>query len=270
MRSLSALAALSLAVACVPTVESVAVAQAGQVRVAAVCGRPAAISHRGLGAGAPESTLRGFRGVSRLGVNILESDVRFTRDQVPVIMHDATVDRTTSGTGRVADLTYRQVSRLDAGEATRVPRLRGLVALADRRGARLLAELKPRRTTMPQVRAVVRIVRARGMGPSTTIHSRYPANLRRVNRLAPQIRTMLVLGPRDGFRVRPRTVEVVGANQNSVTRSRVRRWHRTGVRVYAWTVNRRAAWRRLAAAGVDGIVTDRPGPYLRWARRGCR
>jgi glycerophosphoryl diester phosphodiesterase len=237
---------------------------------AAICGRPAAISHRGIGVGAPESTLRGFRRVARAGVNILESDVRFTRDQVPVIMHDATVNRTTDGQGRVADKTFRQISRLDAGDGTRVPRLRGLVALAARRNVNLLAELKPRRTTGRQVRKVVRIVRTRGMASHTTIHSRHRGNLRRVNRIAPRIRTMLVLGRRDGFRLPPRAVDTVGANHGLVTRSLVRRWHRNGVRVFAWTVNQRPGWRRLDADGVNGIVTDRPRAYLRWARRGCR
>jgi glycerophosphoryl diester phosphodiesterase len=91
-----------------------------------------------------------------------------------------------------------------------------------------------------------------------------------VNRLAPRIKTMLVLDRSAGFRVPPRAVDVVGANHGLVTANRVRRWHRAGVRVYAWTVNRRTGWRHLDAVGVAGVVTDRPAAYLRWARRGCR
>jgi glycerophosphoryl diester phosphodiesterase len=273
MRSLPVLTGLALVLASptsVPSVAAETAAPASSVTAAAICGRPEAISHRGIGVGAPESTLRGFRGVARIGVNILESDIQFTRDQVPVIMHDATVNRTTNGSGRVSSLTIRQIRRLDAGEGTRVPRLRGLVALAARRNVNLLAELKPRGTTTAQVRKVVRIVRNRGMGGHTTLHSRYRANLRKVNRIAPRIRTMLVLDRRAGFRLPPRRVDTVGANHRLVTQSRVRRWHRNGVRVFAWTVNRRSGWRRLNADDVNGIVTDRPGAYLRWARGGCR
>ena len=270
MRPLPVMAGLVLVLASPTSVASAAPEPTAGISAAAICGRPAAISHRGIGVGAPESTLRGFRGVARIGVNILESDIQFTRDQVPVIMHDATVNRTTNGSGRVSNLTIRQIRRLNAGEGTRVPRLRGLVALAARRNVNLLAELKPRGTTVAQVRKVLRIVRARGMGSHTTIHSRYRANLRTVNRIAPRIRTMLVLDRRAGFRLPPRAVDTVGANHRLVTRSRVRRWHRNGVRVFAWTVNRRSGWRRLNADGVNAIVTDRPGAYLRWARRGCR
>jgi glycerophosphoryl diester phosphodiesterase len=270
MRSLPVLAGLALVLASPMSVPSVAAEPAESATAAAICGRPEAISHRGIGVGAPESTLRGFRGVARIGVNILESDIQFTRDQVPVIMHDATVNRTTDGQGRVSNLTIRQVRRLNAGEGARVPRLRGLVALAARRNVNLLAELKPRGTTISQARKVVRIIRNRGMGGHMTIHSRYRANLRKVNRIAPRIRTMLVLDRRAGFRQPPRAVDTVGANHRLVTQGRVRRWHRNGVRVFAWTVNRRTGWRRLNADGVNGIVTDRPGAYLRWARGGCR
>ena len=118
-------------------------------------------------------------------MNILESDMQFTRDQVPMIMHDATVNRTTDGQGRVSSLTIRQIRRLDAGDGAKVPRLRGLVALAARRNVNLLAELKAPGATVPQVRKVLRIVRSRGMGSHTTFHSRHRANLRRVNRIAP-------------------------------------------------------------------------------------
>lgn len=269
MRSLPVMAGLVLVLMSPTSVDAVASGPSLGASASAVCGRPAAISHRGLGVGAPESTLPGFGGAARLGVDALEADVRFSRDQVPVIMHDATVDRTTDGDGRVTDLTYRQIARLDAGDGTRVPRLEGLVALASRRNVDLLAELKPQDTTVQQVRTVIRIVRAGGMGPRTTIHSRYRANLRRVNQIAPRIRTMLVLDRHSGFRLPPRAVDTVGVNHRLVTSSRVRRWHRAGVRVSAWTVNRRTRWRTLARDDVDGIVTDRPGAYLRWARS-CR
>lgn len=267
MRSVPAVAGLVLLLTSVASTGPVVSVHADRTAAAVRCG-PVAVSHRGIGAGGPESTLRGFRGVIRVGMRTLESDVRFTRDQVPVIMHDATVDRTTDGHGRVAGLTYRRIARLDAGGGAKVPRLRGLVALAARRHVRLLTELKARRATVRQVRTVLRLVRARAMVPHTTVHSRHAANLRRVHRMAPRIRTMLVLRRN----VNPpiaRALDVIGVSQNLVTPGRVRRWHREGVRVYSFTVNRRAGWRRLDAAGVDGLVTDRPRAYLTWSRQRC-
>lgn len=268
MRSSPVLAGLVLLL----TGTTVAPAAAGEAsggREAAACG-PVAISHRGIGAGARESTLPAFRGVLRLGVRVLEADVRFTRDQVPVIMHDATVDRTTDGHGRVDEMTYREISRLDAGGGAEVPRLGWLVALADRRGAALLLEMKPSGATRSQVRTVLRAVRARDLGRRTTIQSFHAANVRRVHRMAPRIRTGLVLSPRDRVPAPvPRFVDVLVPHRDLVTRTRVRRWHRASVRVYAWIGRRRAQWRRLDRAGVDAVILDRPAAYLRWVQRGC-
>ncbi|MFW6598387.1 glycerophosphodiester phosphodiesterase [Propionibacteriaceae bacterium Y2011] len=80
--------------------------------------------HRGAMAVAPENTLAGFRRGVADGADQLEFDVRVSRDGHLVVMHDATVDRTTDGTGAVADLTWAEVRSLDAGNGERVPELR--------------------------------------------------------------------------------------------------------------------------------------------------
>lgn len=71
-------------------------------------------AHRGGAALAPENTLAAYRNAIRLGADYVEIDVRRTRDGKLVIMHDRTVDRTTDGKGEVAQLTYREISRLNA------------------------------------------------------------------------------------------------------------------------------------------------------------
>lgn len=74
-----------------------------------------AVGHRGTVHLAPENTLAAFRKAIELGVDLVEIDVRETRDGHLIIMHDATVDRTTNGKGRVTDLTLEEIKRLDAG-----------------------------------------------------------------------------------------------------------------------------------------------------------
>jgi len=76
--------------------------------------RPTVIGHRGLVQSAPENTLAGFRACLGLRVGF-EWDVRRTKDGQLVCLHDETVDRTTSGKGRLADLTLAELRRLDAG-----------------------------------------------------------------------------------------------------------------------------------------------------------
>ena len=72
-------------------------------------------AHRGWSAKYPENTMEAFRAAAELGVDQIETDVRVTKDGCLVLMHDATVDRTTNGTGLVRDMTLEEIRRLDAG-----------------------------------------------------------------------------------------------------------------------------------------------------------
>src|SRR5699024_9094640 len=79
--------------------------------------------HRGAMAVEPENTLRSFRRAVADGADELELDVHLSRDGQMVVMHDVTVDRTTDGTGAIADKTWEEIRQLDAGQGERVPRL---------------------------------------------------------------------------------------------------------------------------------------------------
>jgi glycerophosphoryl diester phosphodiesterase len=96
------------------------------------------IGHRGAAHYAPENTLPSIAKAVELGFDYIELDVRFTRDGVPVLMHDKTIDRTTNGSGDIASLTLDEVKQLDAGSwfadefaGTTVPTLREALELID-------------------------------------------------------------------------------------------------------------------------------------------
>src|SRR6056297_841327 len=72
-------------------------------------------AHRGASAVAPENTLAAFTAALQAGADGIELDVHLTRDGVPVVMHDETVDRTTNGSGRIRDLSHAEIDDLDAG-----------------------------------------------------------------------------------------------------------------------------------------------------------
>jgi len=76
---------------------------------------PFILAHRGASAVAPENTIAAFRRAHELGADGIELDVQLTRDKIPVVIHDDTVERTTNGRGRVCDLTIGEIARLDAG-----------------------------------------------------------------------------------------------------------------------------------------------------------
>ena len=99
---------------------------------------PVIVAHRGASSTRPENTLASFEEALRLGARIVELDVRLTRDGVAVVMHDATVDRTTDGTGAVHELASSEIAALNAGatrEPEKVPTLVEVLDLVSGRGA---------------------------------------------------------------------------------------------------------------------------------------
>ena len=126
------------------------------------------IAHRGHCVGAPEQTLAAYSLAVDLGAGMIEADLRFSRDGVPVMMHDADISRTTNGNGLVADLDWADLRRLDAGSwfaprfvSERIPRLDDLFDLAAYRGIALCIEAKGKgadnaRTALYAAREVAR------------------------------------------------------------------------------------------------------------------
>ncbi|MBU2531987.1 MAG: hypothetical protein KKB37_04570 [Alphaproteobacteria bacterium] len=107
------------------------------------------IAHRGHSAGAPEQTMEAFERAVALGAEIIEADVQLSRDGVLVLMHDETLDRTTSGQGPVIAMDWADIARLDAGSwfspafaGARVPALEELFAFAEQNGISLCLEAK--------------------------------------------------------------------------------------------------------------------------------
>ena len=113
---------------------------------------PQLIAHRGYAKHYPENTLTGINAALDAGAKIIEVDIQFTADGVPVLFHDATLERTTGSQGRIMDQTLAQLQAIDAGESARlgtrfsdtaIPTLAALVALLQNRpGVTAFIELK--------------------------------------------------------------------------------------------------------------------------------
>lgn len=162
------------------------------------------IGHRGARDEAPENTLCGFNYALRLGIRTIEFDVRLTRDEQAVIMHDATVDRTTNGTGAIADLTVTDLATLDARSAfPGWPEPCGVPLLAD-----TLDVLRPLdiiqiefKTDTPdrleRLALVVRdLIDSRGLGPQVVFTSFDPVAVEILLHACPDIRRGYI-GPWD-------------------------------------------------------------------------
>ena len=107
------------------------------------------VAHRGYSETAPENTLAAFKEAKKMGFNSVECDVQFTKDNVPVLLHDNTIDRTSNGTGSIANLTYEYVSSLDFGSwksskyvGEKIPTFEEFMLLCKRLSLHVYIELK--------------------------------------------------------------------------------------------------------------------------------
>ena len=149
--------------------------------------RPLVISHAACGGHAPENTLAGIRKAIDLGSDAIEIDVQASADGVPVLMHDLTVDRTTSGSGTVAKMAFAELRALDAGGEP-VPSLAEALAITKGR-ALLVMELK-----QPGIQeAVAGVVREANALGDVMAWSFFPQALARMRAAEPRVPCALLI-----------------------------------------------------------------------------
>ena len=223
--------------------------------------RPLIIGHRGAAADAPENTLAAFALALEQGADGVELDVQLCADGVPVIIHDATVDRTCNGTGRVADLSLAELRLLTIDNVHPIPTLDDLFATFGRRTL-YNVELKALgRGGDALAAAVARAIAAHGVAEQVLISSFSPFTLRAARRHLPPGVPLALLRERRATRAAHALLRAAADHpHHPLIDESLMAWARwRGLRVNAWTVDDPAEARRLLQLGVHGIITNRPG-----------
>ena len=230
---------------------------------------PLWIAHRGAGTLAPENTLAAFRLGAAHGYRAFECDVKLSRDGVPFLLHDATLERTTNGHGRAADQDWTALSRLDAGgwhgrghAGEPLPTLQALAAWVRANGHRLNIEIKPTpgdETVTGD--AVARAATALWAGDAVPplLSSFRPESLLAAQAAAPALPRALLLDTLwDGWHdVAQRLGAAAIVCKHTLLDATLRDTLRaSGWRALCYTVNEAADAARLRALGVDGLITD--------------
>jgi glycerophosphoryl diester phosphodiesterase len=225
-------------------------------------------SHAACKGHAPENTLAGIRAALKYKSDAIEIDLHCTRDRVPVLIHDETVDRTTDGSGAIAALTLRQARKLDAGKGERIPTLREVL---DEVAGRALMVLEIKARDIEEV--VLAVVRRAKALDYCCVHSFAPTIVERVRKLEPRMPASLLTGGRgvdDPNKLFDLALSInaqgVAVNHEVVTPQLVRAAHLRELRFSTWTVDSEKDVRRVARAGVDAITSDYPGRVRRWLR----
>lgn len=213
-------------------------------------------AHRGLSADYAENTVAAFQAAVRAGFAALELDVRLTQDKEVVVLHDAGIERTTDGNGRVADMRYDELRQYETGEGP-VPRLDDVLAvLRDWRGLWNI-ELKTRHATA----ATLELLEHHGILERAMVSSMSRRALAEARQTLPDLaRALVVLGPPDqeDLDVARRTgCTWINADHDFLKEETVERLAAAGLRVGAWTVNDPQRARTLDARGVGCVYTDK-------------
>jgi len=224
-------------------------------------GRPLVFAHRGGSALAPENTMAAFANGLSLGADGFELDVHLARDDTVMVIHDATVDRTTTGRGTVALMTAADLARLG------VPTLEDV--LRQFRDARVIIELKVNSKQLG--RAVVDVVRRADAVERVCLGSFGRRVLNAVRGAAPAMATSAAREEvrwalyQSWIRRAPSSTKYAGfqvpemsGGTRIVSPRFVELAHRAGLGVQVWTVDAEDDARRLLEWGVDALITDRP------------
>jgi glycerophosphoryl diester phosphodiesterase len=212
------------------------------------------VGHRGARALAPENTLRAVR-AGLACADCIEVDVRLTRDQVPVILHDATLERTTNGTGAVRDHTFDEIRRLDAGAGERVPTLAEVLAVVGDRAV-LLVELKEQEGI-----GIVADVLGAAQAQRVILVSFLSGALAQAQRLLPATPRGLIYSRKEYDPIKDaRSVgaHLILARFDQADESVIRRAHDHGLRVVLWTLNAAPEIRKAVSMGADAVASDDP------------
>ncbi len=232
---------------------------------------PKIIGHRGAAGYAPENTLEGIHTAADMGVEWVEFDVKLTRDGVPILFHDETLDRTTNGSGLVAEIDFEDIRQLEAGSwfgdsfaGIKIPTLEEAIDVLLERGLGVNLEIKPcpgREKETAEV-ALDHLSQIWDDHDRLLISSFQHVSLEAANDMAHDWHRGLLLKAElpENWSELAEYLEVatININGNECTREQVEEIIDAGYAVLAYTVNDPQRIRTLQSWGVDGFLSDVP------------
>lgn len=217
--------------------------------------RPLIIGHRGASADAPENTLAAFRLAQAQGADGIEFDIQLSAENRPVIIHDATLERTTNGIGHVSDYSLADLQQLDAGAGEQIPTLDQLFEAC---GPDFLYNIELKAQHAEQ--AVWDCVQRHKLAEQVLISSFDHTILQAARAIVPDSVPMALIWAAD-YRVESHG-QFAGAAEHphysAVDKAYMAQMKAAQRRVNVWTVDDAAEVRRLAFLGVHGIISNRP------------
>jgi len=223
------------------------------------------IAHRGASADNPENTMIAVKKALEYGADYSEIDVHQTLDGKIILMHDETLDRTTSGEGYVWDFTWDEIQRLDAGswfgeefQGEPVPALEDIIRFVSGR-IKLNIEIKISREEPGLVSKVVEIIHKYDFIDKCIVTSFDQKAVEAVKNIDQRIQTGYIFGKDYPEIVFTGNWDVLSCNHQIVDEEFVKKARENKKKIYVWTVDEKTEMLRLIDLKVDAIITNRPG-----------
>lgn len=251
----------------------------------ASCSAPPVIAHRGEGgtiASLPENTSAAELAAAAQGASMLNADIRWTADDVPVAVHDARLDRTTTGTGPVLSVTAAQFTALGlrSNDGKRVlaghqhpQTLAQLLAAVKHTGLPVVLQMEADPFAaggagQASINALAGVVAASGYADRVVVGGWAVDDVSAFSAAAPDVMTAYIQESGDPA---PSAILATGArilyiDYARVTAPQIVAWHKAGLAVWVWTPPFSAQWIHLRAIGVDAVATNWVPEYEHWAR----
>ncbi len=218
--------------------------------------KPLIIAHRGASAYYPENTIKSFTRAVEMGVDMIELDVRVTKDDAIVVIHDDKVDRLTKGSGEVEDFTLDELRRLKIYGEEKVPTLLEVADLFSDK-VTMNIELKVPEAMPP----VYKLIKDRGLRERVIIQSFHAGVVKEVERLDSTMKTgILTWYFRDSHlrMARKYSIDYINPHYRFLSKKSVGEIKAAGFKVLTWTVNTEKAISKVYDIGVDGIISNKP------------
>jgi glycerophosphoryl diester phosphodiesterase len=222
------------------------------------------IGHRGAAALEPENTLLSIKRAMDIGVDAVEIDVHLSKEKELVVIHDATVDRTTNGTGPVSGYTVQEIKRLDAGKGEAIPTLQEVIDLIDKQ-VLLIIELKEQGTE----RSVVDLLVRNNLFDKACVISFWHRLVKTVKEMDGRIKTgvLLVGSPVDTCIAAHASADALVMKYTFIDRELVEMAHEKGLKVFIWNIDDRDFLKPYVDMGVDAIGTNDPRVLVEYFRK---
>ncbi len=225
-------------------------------------------AHRGASFHCPENTMAAFLKAKQLGADGIELDVQLSKDDVPVVIHDYTLHRTTNGYGNVNAKTVIELKQLDAGSwfssefhAETIPTLNEVLRWAKRTNLLINIELKSRGKQSNLEKRVCELVLKHKLDNRVFISSFWKSSLKTVKQICPKLSTALLVEQPTQETIslaKQLKVDAIHPNYRFISKAFVQELKQNQLQIRPYTVNEKMKIASLCKLKVDGIITDRP------------